>query len=375
MKDKKIVIIIPTYEEELGIERTIHEVFMACSNSLMNIHVLIFDSASKDATQSLVKGLQNNYPNLHLKTEPQKTGLGSAYLQAMRYALNDLNADVVMEFDADLSHQPKYIIPILEQLESCDVVVGSRYVKAGSIPKNWAFHRKLLSRIGNLLSRMILTPKYKDFTSGFRATNYFTLNKALPQQFISNQYAYKLELLWNLHRCKAKIVEYPIDFIDRDKGESKLPTNSILDSLKVLTLLRFKELKPYLNMCLVGGLGLLIQFLVYNLLRLNFSPFISTQLAVIAAIINNFLLNNKFTFSNRKVNQRPKRFGYFIGFSMLMVAAQSYWVDYGVKLFGAGLLKENLIIGAGIFAGSILNYFFYSRVIWRQKKVVNSVTG
>lgn len=245
MDSKKYVIIIPTYEEGAGIECTIDEVFKACSTIGLDIHILIFDSASKDETQNIVRRLQKKHTKLHLKTEPQKTGLGSAYLQAMRYALNDLNADVILEFDADLSHQPCYIQPILEQLNYCDVVIGSRYTKGGSIPKNWGLHRKLLSRIGNFISRLILTPKYKDFTSGFRATHYLALNKALPKQFISNNYAYKLELLWNLHRSKAKIREYPIDFIDRVEGVSKLPTNSILDSLYVLAVLRLKEWKRY----------------------------------------------------------------------------------------------------------------------------------
>lgn len=373
MSDIKCVIIIPTYEEALGIERTLHEVFKTCSSLLHNIHVLIFDSASQDDTQNIVKRLQKQYANLHLKTESKKTGLGSAYLQAMRYALNHLNADVVMEFDADLSHQPHYIIPILEQLRSCDVVIGSRYVKGGSIPKNWGYHRKFLSRMGNYISRILLTPKYKDFTSGFRATNHVALHNALPQQFISNHYAYKLELLWNLHKSNAKIIEYPIAFVDRDTGVSKLPANSIVDSLYVLGVLRFNELKSYLNMCAIGGLGLFVQCLVYNVLRFNLSPFISAQIAVTAAIMNNFLLNNKYTFQKRNVDKSLKRFGYFLGFSILMVVAQSHWIDYGVRNLGGGLIKENFIVACGVITGSVLNYLFYSRLLWAKKKRVNNI--
>ena len=232
MSLEKVVIIIPTYNEALVIEKTLLEVFKATAPvSDMEIHVLVFDSASSDDTAQVVARLQKEYPRLHLQTEAKKSGLGSAYLQAMRYALSALSADIVMEFDADLSHQPQYIWPILEKMKTYDVVVGSRYIQGGRIPKEWGWNRKLLSVLGNYVARFILTPKYKDFTSGFKATRGYILKKILPEQFISSQYAYKLELLWLLHQAKANICEYPIVFVDRQQGMSKLPTNSIWDSL------------------------------------------------------------------------------------------------------------------------------------------------
>ena len=286
----------------------------------------------------------------------------------MRYALNNLGADIVVEFDADLSHQPCYLLPMIETMHDHDVVVGSRYVKGGSIPKNWGWHRKFLSKLGNVVARMVLTPKYKDFTSGFRATHYLALNKALPEQFISNHYAYKLELLWSLHKTKAKIIEYPIAFVDRVQGESKLPANSIFDSLRVLARLRFKELKSYMSMCAVGFIGLILQCLVYNTLRFYFSPFIAAQLAVLVAIINNFILNNQVTFKNRNSKLRFKSFIFFVCYSLIMMGFQSNWMRFGVDYLGTGLLKENLIMFSGIIVGSVLNYLFYSRMVWREKR-------
>ena len=240
-----MIIIIPTYNESVVIEETIHQV-MAVTDALTGyqIEVLIFDSASTDETQLKVRALSQVYKDkLHLQTEPVKTGLGSAYRQAMAYALHHLKADIVIEFDADLSHQPKYFKSFLHQLKTCDVVVGSRYIKGGSIPGDWGLHRKLLSVLGNYVARMILTKKYKDLTSGFRATRRDALIKALPAQFLSNQYAYKLHLLWALHQSKAVIREVPIDFIDREKGVSKLPANSIIDSLRVILILRFHKVR------------------------------------------------------------------------------------------------------------------------------------
>ncbi len=242
---KSVVIIIPTYNEEQIIKETIHEVFKSLATSNYAAHILVFDSCSTDDTQNLVLSLKELYPNLHLQTEPKKTGLGSAYWQAMHYALDHLDADAIIEFDADLSHQPCYLPEIINKLSNYDVVVGSRYIKGGSIPKDWGWHRKCLSVLGNLVARCFLTLKYKDFTSGFRATRSSKLKEALPKQFISNHYAYKLELLWRLHQAKARITEYPIEFIDREKGQSKLPANSIIDSLRVLGILRYRKLKSY----------------------------------------------------------------------------------------------------------------------------------
>lgn len=368
MSIERVVIIIPTYNEAQVIEGTLTQVFHELAKiKQFDLHVLVFDSASTDATRTIISSLQTRYANLHLQTEPSKTGLGSAYHQAMRYALDHMQADIVFEFDADLSHQPQYIAPMLEKLKQHDVVVGSRYVRGGSIPSDWGWHRKCLSQLGNYIARALLTPKYKDFTSGFRATRRTLLIQALPQKFLSSQYAYKLQLFWNLHQCRARIAEYPIAFVDRKQGQSKLPTNSILDAISVLLTLRFRVLKRFMMMCLVGVSGALIQFLLYNLLRYYFSPMLSAQLAVAVAIINNFLLNNRFTFNNiRSRKQRFSAFAIFSGYSAGMIAVQGYWLHLGVAYFGSGAFKENMIMLAGIALGSILNYMTYSQLVWRD---------
>ncbi|WP_058493372.1 glycosyltransferase [Legionella worsleiensis] len=368
---EKVIIIIPTYNEAAVIEETITQVFdSVASQKNYDIHILVFDSASRDNTQYLVKNLQKKYPNLHLHGEPQKSGLGSAYLQAINYALSTLDADIVFEFDADLSHQPKYINGMLERIKKCDCVVGSRYIKGGSIPANWAFHRKLFSVFGNYITRLVLTPKYKDFTSGFRATRRHILQKILPKKFLSNHYAYKVQLLWLLHKNHARISEYPIDFIDREKGVSKLPKNCISDTLKVIFTLRYYELKQFFSMCLVGSMGMLVQFFVYNLLRDYLTPYNASQIAVITAIINNFILNNRFTFRSKSLVGRAfkmKKLAGFILYSLVMIYVQSFWVKLGVNYLGSGALQENILLATGIGLGSLLNYFTYTRHIWTER--------
>lgn len=246
---EKVVVMIPTYNEALIIAETISQVF-AMTQSLedFSVEILIFDSASTDATQSIVQSLIPQYAGkLHLQIEPQKTGLGSAYLQAMKHALLEIKADIVIEFDADLSHQPIYLAPMLNLLKNCDVVMGSRYLKGGSIPANWGFQRKFLSILGNQVARYTMSRNYHDLTSGFRATRSIILRDVLPGQFYSNHYAYKLHLLWLLHRNKARILELPIQFVDRERGESKLPANSIKDALRVIAKLRYADMKYFLK--------------------------------------------------------------------------------------------------------------------------------
>lgn len=367
---EKVVIIIPTYNEALVIEETITAIFSATQAIMdFDIHILVFDSHSTDLTATIVQRLMTTYPRLHLLTEPQKSGLGSAYLQSMHYVLNHLNAEIIIEFDADLSHQPKYLAPILLKIKQYDVVVGSRYIKDGSIPKNWGWHRRTISKVGNYISRLLLTPRYKDFTSGFRATRSRALKQALPKAFLSHHYAYKIELLWRLHRNRATIVEHPITFVDREKGYSKLPSNSILDSLRVLFILRYRAMKQYLSMCAVGGAGIVIQCTAYNLLRSYLSPLHAMQIAVMLAILNNFFLNKTFTFKKnkwRKSSQAIKAFATFILYSICMIQMQSHWMNEWVKQLNPSYLEENLIMLSGLVIGSLLNYFVYSRFIWQR---------
>lgn len=247
MKQQKLVIIIPTYNEAANIENTIHKIRENTQNvNDLVINILVFDSASTDGTAAKVKELMQQDSQLFFVAEPQKSGLGSAYAQAMRYAIEQMQADLVFEYDADGSHNPKYIAPMLARIQnSADVVLGSRYVPGGSIPAQWAWHRKFLSKFGNHLARFFLFTQYHDYTSGFRVSRAKFLKPIYAEGFISNGYAYKFQVFCNQHILGARIEEHPIEFVDREKGVSKLPRNSIIESLKVLFILRWRLIKNF----------------------------------------------------------------------------------------------------------------------------------
>ncbi|MCX7114958.1 MAG: glycosyltransferase [Gammaproteobacteria bacterium] len=136
----QVIIVIPIYNEASVISTTLAELFKVATRiPEYRVGVLVFDSHSTDGSAAVVTALQAQYPKLYLASEPHKTGLGSAYHQAFQIALHQLNADVIVEFDADGSHQPKYLPDMLAKIhKGADVVVGSRYVGGGSIPKDWA---------------------------------------------------------------------------------------------------------------------------------------------------------------------------------------------------------------------------------------------
>jgi len=245
---EKVVIIIPTYNERENISMIIpklENIFLKIPNYEMNI--LIFDSNSPDGTAEGVKDFQKKYNNIFLLTETEKSGLGNAYIQAMTYADAQLHADIIFEFDADGSHNPDYLPEMMKAFDyGATVVTGSRYILGGSIPANWAFHRKVLSVLGNLIARLLLTFSLKDFTTGFRGTRITALQKINLATLKSKGYAYKIHLLWQLYRQGEKIEEVPIHFIDRNVGVSKLPKNNIIESLMMVMLLRWKIIKKYI---------------------------------------------------------------------------------------------------------------------------------
>jgi len=376
-KFMKVVIIIPTYNESESIKATI-EGLQKEFNKIKShqMHILVFDSNSKDDTRKIVKNLQKRYKNLHLQTEKEKSGLGGAYIKAMRYAMDKMTADAVFEYDADGSHQPKYISGMVKALDGgADVVVGSRYVPGGKMPADWGLHRKLMSFVGNLIARVVLlTPQYKDMTSGFRGTKTKCLKKVDLKNLLSKQFAYKLHLYYALHKLGAKIAEYPIEFIDRGRGESKFPKNNIKDSLKVVFTLRLRESQRFIKVCLVGGIGALIQFTFFNILRGILAPEWANSVAVELAIVSNFIINNSWTFADKKIKAKHgkkrmvAKFLQFNFFSLGSILIQFLVIKIGTAIFGRGLLLENLLVAVGILIGLIYNFTIYTRLIWRVHK-------
>lgn len=370
---QRVLIIIPTYNEALTIQSTIEAIRRETTpfSSSYSLDILIFDSASTDNTVDIVHAVQKTDHRLHLAEEPIKSGLGSAYIQAMQYALTHLSPDMIFEYDADGSHDPTYLNPMIERIQKgADVVVGSRYVTGGGVPDDWGWHRKLLSKWGNIIAQTLLIRRYKDYTSGFRVTKASFLKKINLESLLSKDYGYKLHLFWALHQQGANIEEHPIVFKDREQGVSKLPSNSIIDSLQVLFTLRYRRHALYIKTCLVGLVGYILQFTVFNTLFFFLPALLSTLISIECAIALNFYNNNRFTFKKNplkftKKKHLLKKFLSFNALSFGSIIAQMSFVGISHHLLNGNRAEVNLALFTGVLLGSVINYLAYRHWIWQ----------
>jgi dolichol-phosphate mannosyltransferase len=213
----RVLVIVPTYNEAENIAALIREV----RNLDIDPEILIIDDNSPDGTANIVKTIiMERDPKVHLIERPKKMGLGSAYITGFKWAL-DRKFDVVVEMDADFSHDPKDIKRLVENLENCDVVIGSRYVKGVSVV-NWPISRLLLSYFANLYARVITGVKIRDLTSGVKAIKTECLRLINLDGIKSDGYAFQIELHFNLWFKGFKVCEIPIIFVERRAGKSKL---------------------------------------------------------------------------------------------------------------------------------------------------------
>lgn len=226
-----VTIVLPTYNEAENIEEFLTAVYQVIPEiGDFNINTLIVDDKSPDGTAEIVKRLQNLNKSIYL-LENNTRGLGNAYKAGFKYAIDNLNPDVLIEMDSDFSHNPQKLKEILPPIKNgYDFVIGSRYIKGGSIPKNWALIRKLNSKYGNIFARFIAgLMQVKDCTSGFRAIKVDFIKQIDLEHLNVNGYAFQMNILFECVKLGAKTYEIPIDFIDRVKGKSKLSIKDVVE--------------------------------------------------------------------------------------------------------------------------------------------------
>lgn len=389
MQNSKLfaLIIIPTYNERENVQKIVpilDSVFESISTWKMG--VLIVDDSSPDGTAEEVRRLQKNYKWLELLVNKQKKGLGAAYLKGMEEAFDKHNADVVFEFDADLSHDPTRIPEFLKKLDSgADMVLGSRYMPGGSIPQNWGLHRKFLSVVGNWVIRIIMTDLHiKDWTTGYRAIRrkvYEAVHPHLHGERFTG-YTFQIGFLSTAVRQGFKIVEVPFHFVDREIGQSKLGAEYVRNTLSYILRLRAKDIlnNRIFKFVMVGGLGALVQFMSLAILR-NFFPYqLAFFLAIEVSVLSNFTWSNLWTFADRKLpaHQWPAKFVQFN-----LASAGSIVIQQIVAIIGQTTLGTEHILFTvpfiqlvidtgmsfaviGIFLGMFWNFFAYNAFIWKK---------
>lgn len=231
----KRLVVIPTYNERENIQAIVPAVF----EQGLDVDILVVDDNSPDGTGNIVRELQKKYSTqLHLLSRPGKQGLGKAYLAGFRWGL-DQGYEVIVEMDADFSHRPRDLSPLLEKLKENDFAVGSRYTAGGST-LNWGLIRKIISRGGSIYSRMILGYPLNDWTGGFNAWKKVVLQGIDLDSVKSNGYSFQIELKYKALKKGFRGAESPIVFEDRRAGQSKMSFKIVIEAFYRVWLLRFK---------------------------------------------------------------------------------------------------------------------------------------
>lgn len=369
---KKAVIILPTYNEAKNVEELLASITEVISTiKQWNIELLIVDSNSPDKTAEKVKQLQKKYKNLYLIETP-KEGLGKAYLRGFEYAINEMKAFVVFEMDADLSHDPALIPQFLEKIQNgADFVIGSRYRKGGSIPKDWGLHRKLFSVLGNWIIRLgFMKLRITDWTSGFRAIKSWVVKSTVGNIDNYTGYVFQVAILDNAVKLKAVIDDVPLNFIDRKEGVSKMESTQYI----MQTLWYVFTHSPFVKFVIVGGFGFLIDVSLFTYLHviLGASILVSNLISTETALISNFIFNNFWSFSHKQVNNSVLsyvksflKFNFISSGSILIQTLGLKLCDYFFSPSEETLVIYKIIII--IFIIIPYSYFFYNKVIWKEK--------
>lgn len=221
----RILVIVPTYNEADNIEPIVARV----RDSVPEAHILVADDNSPDGTGDLADKLAASDEHVHVLHRKGKEGLGAAYLAGFGWGLSE-GYGVLVEMDADGSHQPEQLPRLLDALRSADLVLGSRYVKGGAV-QNWPRSREVLSRGGNLYTRLAIGVPLRDATGGYRAFRRETLEGIGLDDVASAGYCFQVDLAWRALRNGFRVVEVPITFVERERGQSKMSRAIVAEAM------------------------------------------------------------------------------------------------------------------------------------------------
>ena len=227
-------VVLPTYDEA----ENIAPISRAILAALPGATLLVVDDGSPDGTGRLADELAAADPRVRVRHRTSKQGLGRAYLDGFRIAI-DGGAERVVQMDADFSHDPAVLPDLVAPIErgTADLVIGSRYAPGGSVV-DWGIGRRLISRLGSLFARVVLWLPARDLTGGFKAWRTSTLD-AIPFDGVhAGGYVFQIEMTYRAHRRGARILEVPITFRDRRVGQSKMSRRIVVEALVVVVQLR-----------------------------------------------------------------------------------------------------------------------------------------
>lgn len=230
----RILVVTPTYNEAENVRQHVEAVLARPARP----DVLVVDDGSPDGTADIVRALAGEHPGrVELLERSGKLGLGTAYVAGFRWGLGQGRFDVIVQMDVDGSHDPRAIDDLLAATEVADLVLGSRYVAGGAVA-NWPWSRRTVSWVGNLYARTVLRTPLRDLTGGFKAWRTDLLTRLDIDSFAANGYGYQIETTYRALQAGARVVEVPITFRDRERGESKMNAGIAVEAVSAVWRIR-----------------------------------------------------------------------------------------------------------------------------------------
>jgi dolichol-phosphate mannosyltransferase len=367
--DERCVVVVPTYNEAENVPRLLAAVRRAAPYA----DVLVVDDNSPDGTARVVAEHPDFGDRVWLLERPGKAGLGAAYRAGFAWAL-ERGYQRIAQMDADLSHPPERLPALFDSLDDADVSVGSRYVAEGGV-ENWAWHRRLLSWAGNVYVRAVLGTGVRDNTAGFKAFRSEALEAVGVLQSQSNGYSFQIENTWRAGQAGLKVVEVPITFTDRTDGESKMSGAIAAEALSRVLVWRFSEVMMFLA---VGGFGYVVDVLSFNVFRSvepfrTLDPVYARTLAVILAILVNYIGNRAWTWRDVASDDRRRELALFFlfsvigfGFSLVALVVSHDVLGHTSRL--ADNISANVI---GLALGAAFRFWAYRRFVFTGRRPDN----
>jgi dolichol-phosphate mannosyltransferase len=231
-------LILPTYNEAENLERIVRAALPRLAEATPDHHVLVVDDGSPDGTGEIADRLAAELPAVEVLHRTAKEGLGRAYLAGFEHALSH-GAALVMEMDADFSHDPADLPRLIRAASDADLVLGSRYVRGGGV-ENWGLFRRALSRGGSLYARLLLGVPVHDLTGGFKCFRRETLVGIDYRDTHADGYGFQIELTYRAFKKGYRVKEIPIVFRDREAGTSKMTARIAMEAIWKVPALRFR---------------------------------------------------------------------------------------------------------------------------------------
>jgi len=228
----KIAVVIPTYNEKETLPSLVEKLFNEIRPLIEELHIIIIDDSSPDGTADIAHNLGEKFQKISVIQRPTKMGLGAAYKDGFNHVLQKLDSDLIVQMDADHSHNPSEIANMIEKISDYDFIIASRHVPGSSIV-GWGTGRQLTHSVAGAIAKISAKIDIKDSTSGFRMFKRETLTQVEFDKIESDGFAFQIEILYQLKQKGLRGLEIPTSFINRTEGKSKMGSSEIMQFIKM----------------------------------------------------------------------------------------------------------------------------------------------